>query len=71
MDTAVQLSALGDDAFLLHLAGRRVHVDGGDLVDALALVAAVVDALRPACGLQRLVIVKQKGTRPYLICGNA
>ena len=37
--------------FLLHLASRHAHVDGGYLVNAALVVAAVVDALRASVPL--------------------
>ena len=46
LNTAVQFAFLGGDTFLLHLASRHAHVDGGYLVYAALGVAAVVDTLR-------------------------
>ena len=46
LDISVQFAFLGGDTFLLHLASRHAHVDGGYLVNAALGVAAVVDALR-------------------------
>jgi hypothetical protein len=54
------------DALSLHLTGGRPHVDAGDFINALALIAAVVDALRPACGLQRPVGVSCPCRPPLL-----
>ena len=39
---------LSDDASALHLTGSRPRVEGRDFVNALALITAMVDALRPA-----------------------
>ena len=46
LDISVQFAFLGGDAFLLHLASRHAHVDGGYLANAALGVAAVVDTLR-------------------------
>ena len=45
LDIAVQFAFLGGDTFLLHLASRHAHVDGGQLVNSSLGVAAVVDTL--------------------------
>ena len=55
MDTAVQFAFLGGDTFLLHLASRHAHMDGGYLVNAALGVAAVVDTLRASVPLQKVV----------------
>ena len=55
LNTAVQFAFLGGDTFLLHLASRHAHVDGGYLVNAALGVAAVVDALRASVPLQKVV----------------
>ena len=46
MDIPVQFAFLGGNTFLLHLASRHAHVDGGYLANAALGVAAVVDTLR-------------------------
>ena len=46
LDISVQFAFLGGYTFLLHLASRHAHVDGGYLVNAALGVAAVVDTLR-------------------------
>ncbi len=55
LNTAVQFAFLGGDTFLLHLASRHAHVDGGQLVNSSLGVAAVVDALRASVPLQKVV----------------
>ena len=55
LDISVQFAFLGGDTFLLHLASRHAHVDGGYLVNAALVVAAVVDALRASVPLQKVV----------------
>ena len=55
LNTAVQFAFLGGDTFLLHLASRHAHVDGGYLVNAALGVAAVVDTLRASVPLQKVV----------------
>ena len=55
LDISVQFAFLGGDAFLLHLASRHAHVDGGYLVNAALGVAAVVDTLRASVPLQKVV----------------
>ena len=55
MDISVQFAFLGGDTFLLHLASRHAHVDGGYLVNAALGVAAVVDTLRASVSLQKVV----------------
>ena len=45
---AVEVTLLCADAFALHGPDRRPLVDGGDFVDALPLIAPVVDPLRQA-----------------------
>ena len=55
LNTAVQCAFLGGDTFLLHLASRHAHVDGGYLVNAALGVAAVVDTLRASVPLQKVV----------------
>ena len=55
MDISVQFAFLGGDAFLLHLASRHAHVDGGYFVYAALGVAAVVDTLRASVSLQKVV----------------
>ena len=52
---SVQFAFLGGDAFLLHLASRHAHVDGGYFVYAALGVAAVVDTLRASVSLQKVV----------------
>ena len=52
--TGVQTCAL-PISFLLHLASRHAHVDGGYLVNAALGVAAVVDTLRASVPLQKVV----------------
>ena len=46
LDIPVQFAFLGGNTFLLHLASRHAHVDGGYLANAALGVAAVVDTLR-------------------------
>ena len=55
LDISVQFAFLGDDTFLLHLASRHAHVDGGYLVYTALGVAAVVDTLRASVPLQKVV----------------
>ena len=55
LDIPVKLAFLGGYAFLLHLASRHAHVDGGYLVNAALGVAAVVDTLRASVPLQKVV----------------
>ena len=55
LDISVQFAFLGGDTFLLHLASRHAHVDGGYLVNAALGVAAVVDTLRASVSLQKVV----------------
>ena len=55
LDISVQFSFLGGNTFLLHLASRHAHVDGGYLVYAALGVAAVVDTLRASVPLQKVV----------------
>ena len=55
LDISVQFAFLGGDTFLLHLASRHAHVDGGYLVNAALGVAAVVDTLRASVPLQKVV----------------
>ena len=55
LDISVQVAFLGGDTFLLHLASRHAHVDGGYLVYAALGVAAVVDTLRASVPLQKVV----------------
>ena len=55
LDISVQFAFLGGDTFLLHLASRHAHVDGGYLVNATLGVAAVVDTLRASVPLQKVV----------------
>ena len=55
LNTAVQFAFLGGDTFLLHLASRHAHVDGGYLVNTALGVAAVVDTLRASVSLQKVV----------------
>ena len=55
LNTAVQFAFLGGDTFLLHLASRHAHVDGGYLVNAALGVTAVVDTLR-ASGTLKIVV---------------
>ena len=43
------------DTFLLHLASRHAHVDGGQLVNSSLGVTAVVDTLR-ASGTLKIVV---------------
>ena len=62
----VDVAFLGGNAPALHLAGGRPHVNGWNFVNALPLVAAVVDALRPASGLQRPVGISGPRRPPLL-----
>ena len=55
LDISVQFAFLGGDTFLLHLASRHAHVDGGQLVNSSLGVAAVVDTLRASVPLQKVV----------------
>jgi len=55
LDISVQFAFLGGYTFLLHLASRHAHVDGGYLVNAALGVAAVVDTLRASVSLQKVV----------------
>ena len=55
LDISVQFDFLGGDTFILHLASRDAHVDGGYLVNDALGVAAVVDTLRASIPLQKVV----------------
>ena len=54
-DLPVYFALVGADAALFHLAGGWPQMDRGDLINALPLVAAVVNALRSTGRFQRPV----------------
>ena len=54
-DLPVDFSLVGADTALFHLAGRWPQVDRGDFINALPLVAAVVNAPRSTGRFQRPV----------------
>ena len=62
----VYFSLVGADAALFHLAGGWPQMDRGNLINALPLVAAVVNALRSAGRFQRPIGVGRPRCPPNL-----
>lgn len=55
VDLAVQIALAGGDAALFHLCGGNTQMHRGDFFNALPLIAAMVDPLRPPGSFQRLI----------------
>ena len=65
-DLPVYFSLVGADTALFHLAGGWPQMDRGDFINALPLVAAVVNALRSAGRFQRPIGVGRPRCPPNL-----
>ena len=65
-DLPIDISLVGDNPALLHLRSGHAHVNGRYLLNALPLVAAMVDALMNTVSLQRLIRPFCPSRSPFL-----